>query len=131
MAESMVEAKDEGKTVTYGVDDTVKAAGNKRHDVKTMHVTIIDGEKKRETFTSGFYPNASHAGQAAAETVSLNIAKMFILTNNTYREMFEMIDYFMTDRAGDSDVMLDALGVNEQGTAMSCLMHWESTKRKD
>ena len=39
---------------------------------------------------------------------------MAVLTNNTYHDMFNLIDYFMTDRAGDSDTMLDALGVDKK-----------------
>ena len=46
MTESMFRAKRKGKTVTYGADDTIKAAGHRRHDVKTIHVTIIDEYKK-------------------------------------------------------------------------------------
>ena len=36
------------------------------------------------------------------------------LTNNTYRDILGMLDYFMTDRASDSDVMLDELGIEEE-----------------
>ena len=118
----MIEANKEEKTVMFGMDDTVKGAGHKRFDVKTTHVTIIDDDKNRETFTSVFYPNASHAGEAAVETVRHDIAKMAILTNNTYREVFDLIDYFMSDRAGDSDVMLDILGV-EQKKRLKCNAH--------
>ena len=112
MAERMVEAKEERKSITYGVDDTVKAAGFRRHDVKNIHVTILDDEKNRETFTSGFYPNASHTGKDAAETVKHDVAKMAVLTNNTYREMLSLVDFFMTDRDGSSDKMLDELDVS-------------------
>ena len=100
----------------------LKAAGHKRFDVKTMHVTVIDEEKNRETFTSGFYQNASHSGKTSAETVKHDIAKMAILTNNTYWEMFQLIDFFMTDRAGDSDVMLSELGVDEK-QKLKCNAH--------
>ena len=55
--------------------------------MKNIHVTILDDEKNRETFTSGFYPNASHTGKDAAETVKHDVAKMAVLTNNTYRDM--------------------------------------------
>lgn len=87
MAERIVKS-DECETVTYGVDDTVKDAGYKRYDVKTTHVTIEDENKNRETFTSGFYQNASHAGKIAAETVQHDVAKMDVVTNMTYRELF-------------------------------------------
>ena len=103
----------ENETVTYGVDDTIKAAGFKRYDVKTNHVTIEDENKNRETFTSGFYQNASHKGKDAAETVQHDLAKMAVVTNTTYREILDHFQFFMTDRAGDSDVMLDELGIDE------------------
>ena len=92
MAETMIRAKNENKTVTYGVDDTVKAAGFKQFDVKTMHVTVVDEDKNRETFTSGFYENASHSGKSSAETVKHDIAKMAVLTNNSYHEMLNLIE---------------------------------------
>ena len=121
MAESMLKANEEGKTITYGVDDTVKAAGFRRHDVKTVHVTILDEKKNRESFTSGFYPNASHFGKDATETIQHDVAKMAVLTNSTYRDILSLMDFFMTDRAGDSDVMLDELGVAEKKTIkMQC-----------
>ena len=122
MADCIVKAESEGKCITYGTDDTVKAAGNKRHDAKTTHVTILDDDKKRETFTSGFYQNASHSGKSSAETVKHDVAKMAVLTNNTYRDILAMIDYFMTDRAGDADVMLDELDVPEE-KRLKCNAH--------
>ena len=122
MAESIVNAKAENKSVTYGVDDTVKAAGHKRHDVKTTHITIRDEEKNRETFTSGFYPNASHSGEAAAETVKHDIAKMAVLTNSTYKEILSLLDFFMTDRAGDADAMLDKLDIDAK-KRLKCNAH--------
>ena len=122
MAETMIRAKNENKTVTYGVDDTVKAAGFKQFDVKTMHVTVVDEDKNRETFTSGFYENASHSGKSSAETVKHDIAKMAVLTNNIYHEMLNLIDFFMSDRAGDSDVMLDEIGVSAK-RRLKCNAH--------
>ena len=111
MAERMVEAKKENKSITYGVDDTVKAAGFRRHDVKNMHITILDEKKNRETYTSGFYPNASHTGKDAAETVKHDIAKMAVL-----------VDFFMTDRNGSSDVMLDELDASPS-RSLKCNAH--------
>ena len=86
------------------------------------HITILDEEKDRETFTSGFYQNASHTGKIAAETVQHDVAKMAILTNNTYRGILDQFQYFMTDRAGDSDVMLDELGIDES-KRLKCNAH--------
>ena len=86
------------------------------------HVTITADDKSRETFTSGFYENTSHTGIAAAETVKHDIAKMAILTDNTYEEMLGLIDFFMNDRAGDSDAMLNELGI-DQKYRLKCNAH--------
>lgn len=122
MASTIASAQSDGKVVNYGVDDTIKAAGKKRLDVKTAHITIIDSEKKRESFTSGFFENTSHKGKVAAETVQYDIAKMAVLTENTYKDMFSMIDFFMNDRAGDGETMLDALGVEDR-KRLKCNAH--------
>ena len=42
-----------------------------------------------------------------------DIAKLAVLTGNTYESMIDMIDYFMTDRAPDNDRMLDELNIAE------------------
>ena len=47
---------------------------------------------------------------------------MAILTDNSYEEMFEMIDFFMNDRAGDGDTMLSDLGVKEE-RRLKCNAH--------
>ena len=80
--------------------------------MKTNHVTIEDENKNRETFTSGFYQIASHKGKAAAETVLHDLAQMAVVTNTTYREILDHFHFFMTDRAGDSDVMLELMKQN-------------------
>ena len=107
------------KLVTYGTDDTVKAAGKKKIDMKTTHVTIIDAD---HIVTSGFYENASHGGEFAADTVRHDIAKMAILTGNTYEDMLKFIDFFMTDRAGDATTMLNNLDI-EEGRRLKCNAH--------
>ena len=118
MSQSIVKAKSENKTVTYGTDDT-KAAGRKLHDIKTSHVTIMNEEREKETFTSGFHPNATHSSSYTAETVQHDLKEMAVLTNNTYRDILGMLDYFMTDPASDSDVMLEELGI-EEGRRLKC-----------
>ena len=122
MAESIENAKANGQVVTYGIDDTTKAAGFKKFDMKTNHITIIGEDKTRETYTSGFYQNISHKGIHAADTIRHDIAKMAVLTENTYEEMKDMIDFFMTDRAGDADTMLDELSVAEE-RKLKCNAH--------
>ena len=47
---------------------------------------------------------------------------MAVLTENTYKDMFSMIDFFMNDRAGDGETMLDALGVEDR-KRLKCNAH--------
>ena len=122
MAESIDNAKANQQVVTYGTDDTTKAAGNKKFDMKTNHITIIGEDMKRETFTSGYYQNISHKGIHAADTIRHDIAKMAVLTENTYEEMIDMFDFFMSDRAGDADTMLDDLDIAEE-RRLKCNAH--------
>ena len=51
-----------------------------------------------------------------------DIAKMAVLTNNSYHEMLNLIDFFMSDRAGDSDVMLAEIGVSAK-RRLKCNAH--------
>ena len=83
MAECIDNAGKKSQVVSYGSDDSVKAAGNKRLDVKTAHITIIGEDRSRESFCSGFYLNATHSGKDSAKTVAHDISKMEILTDNT------------------------------------------------
>lgn len=122
MAESIAKAEENKQVVTFGIDDTVKAAGTKRHDIKTGHVTIIGEDKSREAFCTGFRQNVSHAGKDAAEVVKLDISKMAVITGNTYEDMKGMINYFMTDRAGDGDTMLDNLEISPE-KRLKCNAH--------
>ena len=122
MAESIEGAHNDGAVVTYGTDDTVKAAGKKKVDMKTNHITIINEEHDRQTFTSGFYENASHGGEFAAETIRHDITKMAIITGNSYADMLTYIDFFMTDRAADATTMLDHLGIDED-KRLKCNAH--------
>ena len=57
-ADQIAEARKSNKVVNYCVDDTVKAAGNKRLDIKAVHITIVSENKSRESFSTGFKINA-------------------------------------------------------------------------
>ena len=92
----------------------MKAAGKKKRDMKTNRITIINEEHERQKYTSGFYENASHGGEFAAETIRHDIAKMAVITGNSYEDMLKFIDFFMTDRAGDATTMLDTLNIDEE-----------------
>ena len=121
-ADQIAEARKSNKVVNYGVDDTVKAAGNKRLGIKAAHITIVSENKSRESFSTGFKINASHSGVEGARTVKYDIAKLAVLTGNTFGSMIQMIDFFMIDRAGDNDSMLDELKVDER-KRLKCNVH--------
>ena len=50
MAMVNANARTKNQVVSYGYDDTIKAAGNKRFDVKTARITLIGENKERESF---------------------------------------------------------------------------------
>ena len=119
---AIMNAKEENRVVTYGCDDTIKAAGTNRLDIKTARVTIIGDDHQKESFSTGFHHNASHSGKDSALIVSHDIAKLAILAGADYDEMLNLIDFFMTDRAGDSDTMLAELGVDKE-KVLKCNAH--------
>ena len=47
---------------------------------------------------------------------------MAVLCGVQFEEMIQFVDFFMNDRAGDSDVMLDQLGVGED-QRLKCNAH--------
>ena len=51
-----------------------------------------------------------------------DIAKMAILSGVTYEEMIGYIDFFMNDRSGDGEVMLNELGIDEK-KRLKCNAH--------
>ena len=110
VAEKVVEAKSNGAVVVLGLDDSLKADGNKKYDVKTGHVSVIDEQKKRTTYSTGFTHNISHSGKDQAENVQHTLAMMAVLAATTPEEVKSAIDFFIMDRAADGKVMLDELG---------------------
>ena len=129
-AESVVKTFKAGGTTTFGTDDTVKSSGYRTHDTKTGHLTLVDKvtdtegtiTKKRKVFTTGFLENISHSGADSAKAAKLWISEMAVLAGTSYDEMKSFIDFFMNDRAGDSDTMLDALDVTEE-RRLKCNAH--------
>ena len=86
-------------------------------------MTIVSKSgSSRESFSTGFHPNVSHCRLDAAFTVKYDIAKLAILTGNTYKEIVQTIDFFITDRAGDNDIMLDELHI-EESRRLKCNAH--------
>ena len=126
VADHIIAGKAEGNsTVTFGSDDTKKAAGHKTMDVKTGHITMVktDGESStRETFSTGYLENISHSGSDNAAGVQSWLTQMSILTNVPYKELINMFDFWMNDRAGDSDASLDELEISSE-KRLKCNAH--------
>ena len=78
--------------------------------------------KVRQSLTTGFLPNISHKGTDSAIAVKSAISQLAVLCKVQYEEMTDFIDFFMGDRAGDGDVMLDELGVAEE-VRLKCNAH--------
>lgn len=130
VAETIQRTNMSGGTVTSGWDDTLKASGHRLHDAKSGRITCVtsgvDSEgntkKHRQSFTTGFTSNISHKGEDAAISVKSVVGQMAVLCQVQFEEMFDFINFFMNDRAGDSDTMLDSLGVPEE-QRLKCNAH--------
>ena len=83
LAEEITKASDVDSVVVLGIDDTVKAAGHKKHDVKCGTVTIVDKDKKRTNYSVGYSANISHSGEDAAESVRHTLTMMAVLTSTS------------------------------------------------
>ena len=79
-ADEISNASSRDAAVTIGWDDTVKKAGHHRHDVKTGHVSIVETDKTRTTYTTGLYENISHKGVDSSTTVEMVMQNMAVLT---------------------------------------------------
>ena len=74
--------KDPEDVCTFGFDDTTKAAGKQLFDVKITHITVSGPSKSRQTFTTGFTPNASHlSGKDQAQNLKNSLNILAILAN--------------------------------------------------
>ena len=113
LVDEIQEAHFDDSTTTLGVDDTRKGHGHRVHDVKTGHVTIINQEHDRSTFTTGYMPNISHSGEDAAVSVTATLDILSCLGGCTTAEVKSYLHLFHSDQAGDADVMLDCLEVDE------------------
>ena len=111
VADEIKSSHERDAVVTLGWDDTVKKAGHHRHDIKAGHVTIIEPDKSRSTYTTGLYENISHSGENSSDTVDMVMSSMAALTDVSKEELYSFIDFWINDRAADNIVMLDKLGV--------------------
>lgn len=109
------------KVVTVGLDDTTKAAGRKFYDVKTDHITV-NSEAGRKVMTTGYIENVSHAGSEGAEAYKYKLQMLALLTNSTCDEVLEAFDFWLTDRAGDCNTLVQSLGI-EEGKVLKCSGH--------
>jgi hypothetical protein len=76
--------KQDKEVVTWGFDDTKKAAGVHLLDVKTSNITIDGDDRKRETYTTGFTPNLSHSGLDQAATLKHSLQMLAVLAGGRY-----------------------------------------------
>ena len=90
----------------------MKKAGHHRHDLKAGHVTIVEPDKTRSTYSTGLYENISHKGTDSAATVNMVMGSMATLTGISNEEFFSFVDFWINDRAGDNITMLDILDVS-------------------
>ena len=108
--------------ITFGFDDTIKAAGKLVHDCKVTNITVDDSGEKRKSFTTGFTPNLTHSGDNQTETVKHILEQLAILVNCDVQEFVHLIDFWMSDRSGDSDVILENLNIDEE-RILKCNAH--------
>ena len=112
----------EDKVITIGLDDTTKAAGHRAYDLKTDHITIKGPSSKRITLTTGYVENVSHSGADGAKAYEFKLNCLAVLANSTVDELKSQIDFWMTDRAGECETLLQNLGV-DKGQMLKCSAH--------
>lgn len=102
--------KDANTVITVGLDDTKKAAGRRLYDVKTDHITAIS-ETERKTMTTGYIENISHAGAEGAAAYKHKLEILALLTGSSCDEILEAFDFWMSDRAGDCEKLVEELNI--------------------
>ena len=73
MAADYLLNKDETDVVTVGLDDTTKAAGHKKIDVKADHLFVSGPSKSKKTLTTGYSENLSHSRADGAMTYEFKL----------------------------------------------------------
>ena len=120
--------KSQDQVITWGFDDTTKAAGCHLFDVKSSNITLDGEDMDRETYTTGFTSNLSHSGQDQATTLRHGLKVLSVLAGGECGEQFdesdmiENIDFWMSDRSADGTVLLDNLGI-EENKRLKCNGH--------
>ena len=62
--------KSDDQVVTFGADDTTKAAGHTKFDAKATNITVAGKNRQRQTLTTGFTENHSGVDQATTTKTS-------------------------------------------------------------
>jgi len=122
LAENVMTANAQDKVVVLGLDDSIKADGNKKFDMKTGHVTVVDSEHKRTTYSTGFLENISHSGSNQAMSINHIFSLMATLCETTPEFVKSCIDFFMLDRSGDGESALNELEIEEE-KRLNCNAH--------
>jgi hypothetical protein len=119
--------KRHSEVITLGFDDTTKHCGSRLHDVKSTHLTIDADDMDMKTITTGFTPNLSHSGEQQAITLHYSLEVLAILASDdsagiiySVQDIIDEIDFWMSDRDGDTNVLLDHLGVDERHRIKYC-----------
>ena len=109
---------------TFGFDDTRKAAGHRVHDAKTNHITLKSTADAlyKETFTLGMLENVKHTGKAGAESLRHSFKGLAVLCDSTPQDIQDLFDFYQSDRAGDTTLCLDELGI-EDDKRLKCCPH--------
>ena len=81
-------------------------------DIKADHITIQGPEKKRKVVTLGYTENMSHEGKVAAESYEYKMKCLAVLYNSTVEHIKESIDFWISDRAGDSGTLIENLEIS-------------------
>ena len=102
-----IKNKGEDETVTCCHDDTTKAAGHKKFDVKTLEFVFKDPKASSETLSAGLMANASHSAKDSAAAIRKVYQMMSILTGGVSgQELIDVTTFFMSDRVGAKSTKL-------------------------
>ncbi|KAL4219994.1 Cullin-2 [Mactra antiquata] len=76
----------------------------------------------RKTLTTGYTENISHSGKDGTKAYEFKLKCLALLADTTVNDLKEHIDFWMSDRAGDCNTLLQNLGVSEE-KAIKCCAH--------
>jgi len=110
---SRIKNQEKDETVTCCHDDTTKAAGHKRFDVKCIEFVFKNPTASSETLSAGLMANASHSGEDSAAAIRKVYQMMAILTGgNSAQELIDITTFFMSDRGGEVNKTHEELNVD-------------------